>query len=147
MEHDMVAAVQRLRKELSLTTEFLFVGMATLCVHSLPLCSAKVTSRTRQPVAALSMARELNRDAHRIVASCTARAHARSYSSRLIHSSIVCGSFCPAPKVTVGTPWRTIQFASSPPLATRMLGLPPPADTAAAARCTTGSESFMRNGK
>jgi len=39
--------------------------------------------------------------AHRIVASCTASAHARSYSSRLICSSIVYGSFCPAPKVTV----------------------------------------------
>jgi len=45
-----------------------------------------------------------HREVHRIVASCTASAHARSYSSRLIHSSIVCGSFCPAPKVTVGTP-------------------------------------------
>src|SRR3954471_7144330 len=61
--------------------------------------------------------------AHRIVASCSASAQARSYSSRLIHSSIVCGSFWPAPKVTVGTPWRTIQFASSPPLAARMVGL------------------------
>jgi len=44
------------------------------------------------------------REVHRIVASCTASPHARSYSWRLIHSSIVCGSFCPAPKVTVGTP-------------------------------------------
>src|SRR5947207_3055427 len=146
MEHDIVAAVQRLRKELSLTTEFLFVGMATLCVHSLPLCSAKVTSRTRQPVAALSMAREPSRDAQRIVASWTARAHARSYSSRLIHSSIVCGSFCPAPKVTVGTPWRTIQFASNPPFAARMFGVAPMPDTAATARLTTGRLSFMRNG-
>ncbi len=41
---------------------------------------------------------------HPIVASRTASAHARSYSSRLIHSSIVCGSFWPVPKVTVGMP-------------------------------------------
>ena len=40
---------------------------------------------------------------HRIVASSSAIAQARSYSSRLIHSSIVCGSFCPTPNVTVGT--------------------------------------------
>jgi Na+-driven multidrug efflux pump len=84
--------------------------------------------------------------AHRIVASCTASTHARSYSSRLIHSSMVCGSFCPAPKVTVETPWRTIQFASRPPFAARMAGVPPMADTAATARLTTGRLSFMRNG-
>src|SRR5260221_712456 len=86
------------------------------------------------------------REVHRIVAKCTASAHARSYSSRLIHSSIVCGSFCPAPKVTVGTPWRTIQFASSPPFAARMFGTAPMPDTAAIARLTTGRLSFMRNG-
>src|SRR5471030_1306367 len=39
--------------------------------------------------------------AHGIVASRMASAHARSYSSRLIHSSMVCTSFWPAPKVTV----------------------------------------------
>src|ERR1700722_16337891 len=57
--------------------------------------------------------------AHRIVASCTASTHARSYSSRLIHSSIVWGSFCPAPKVPGGPPRRAIQFASRPPFAAR----------------------------
>ena len=46
----------------------------------------------------------------------------RSNSSRLIHSSTVCTSFWPAPKVTVGMPWRTIQLASSPPLVARMFG-------------------------
>ena len=46
-------------------------------------------------------ARELT---HRIVASRTASAQPRSNSSRLIHSSIVCASFWPAPKVTVGMP-------------------------------------------
>src|ERR1700722_9760572 len=86
------------------------------------------------------------REAHPIVASRTASAHARSYSSRLIHSSMVCGSFWPAPKVTVGTPWRTIQFASSPPFAARIAGVPPTLDTAATARLTTGRLSFMRNG-
>ena len=60
---------------------------------------------------------------HPIVASLTASAHARSYSSRLIHSSTVCASFWPAPKVTVGMPWRTIQLASSPPLVVRMFGV------------------------
>src|SRR6202035_5665677 len=86
------------------------------------------------------------REAHPHVASRIARAHARSYSSRLIHSSMVCGSFWPAPKVTVGTPWRTIQFASSPPFAVRIAGVPPTLDTAATARLTTGRLSFMRNG-
>ena len=82
----------------------------------------------------------------RIVANRTASAQARSNSSRSIHSSTVCASFWPAPKVTVGMPWRTIQFASSPPLTVRMFGAPPPAAIAAAARFTTGRLSFMRNG-
>ena len=50
-----------------------------------------------------------NRDSpRRIGGSWNARAQARSYSSRLIHSSIARGAVYRAAKVTVGPPWRTL---------------------------------------
>ena len=87
---------------------------------------------------------------HRIVASRTASAQPRSNSSRLIHSSIVCASFCPAPKVTVGMPWRTIQLASSPPLAARMFGCrrspsPPRSRASRPAACPSGGTGGSRS--
>src|SRR5438067_444046 len=77
-------------------------------------------------------------------ASATATRQANSNSARSIHSPTVCASFWPAPNVTVGMPWRTIQLASRPPLVTRTLGMLPCAATAATARCTTGAVSFRR---
>ena len=80
------------------------------------------------------------------VARRTARRQPWANSSRSTYSLTVLISYCPAPMVTVGTPWRKSQLASRPPLEKTVVGFNPSALTAFLACATAGSSSFMLNG-
>ena len=70
--------------------------------------------------------------------SSTARRQPCAYSGRWTYSLIVWISYWPAPMVTVGTPCRSSQLASSPPFEKTKVGSSPMAFTAFAAWATAG---------